>query len=167
MSSSAQQLHQALAPVCGRLRRRSALHAAVRGLAVGAAVAFIAALARVAVSGVGPLIVALAAVVAFPLLAAALSYFSQNYSNLAARAIDNHYGLQDRTLTALGLSQQTNPAPMAQLQLRDALAQLQRRQRPAKCALASCPKPGGRVCYWPPSRCWSPGCRSNSFLIPG
>jgi hypothetical protein len=120
----ATELSTALAPVCGRMKLQTALNLAVRGLATGAAVAFVLAMCRVSVTGWWPTIAALAALVLFPLGGLVLGLVSRSDWRGAARAVDERYRLDDRTTTAVAASQQSNTSPMAQLLLRETLDRL-------------------------------------------
>jgi hypothetical protein len=119
------QLHAALAPVCGRIKRQAALNLAVRGLATGAAVAFVLALCRVSVSGWWPTIAALAALVLFPVAGLVLGLLAPRDWTAAARAIDERYHFDDRTTTAVAATRRKATTPMTELLLRDALARLE------------------------------------------
>ena len=124
------ELYKRLAPICGRVRRRRMLRCVSTGLLWGVAAALPIGLWRLAADGGGstgwPLSIAgLAVLVIVPIAVAARAALRPITPAEAARRVDRHYGLSDRTVTALFLADGPDCA-VARLQLSDAMRQLER-----------------------------------------
>ncbi len=119
-----QQLQEKLDPVCRRQRLQARVAAALpvaffaAGLAAGLALlGFLA----------GSVILKLAAAIVLIVGVAAASAFAFGVKRdwtSAARAVDSHFQLQDRSLTALASAAAASPRAAQELQLRDALERL-------------------------------------------
>jgi hypothetical protein len=116
------QLNNLLAPAIARLRLSAALSGAVRALLLGSIVALLLLPGRLIV---GELISGWM-IAAVPLLAGilgAIAGFSRGGdASLAARAVDRHYQLHDRLLSALEFSSRGSRNAFQQRQVDDALA---------------------------------------------
>ena len=118
------KIHQHLSSVRRRLRLVRMVQWSVRGWTAGGLVAIVAALLWRAdvggVSGWSPLLLIAMGVV----MAAALGWIAPLRWHQAAAEVDRHYGLKDRSLTALEFSQDDRGNPLRQLQVDDAAAHL-------------------------------------------
>ena len=124
--SMADQVRAQLRPVWRRQRRQAALQAAVTGLVLGSLAAVACGAMRVIGLAVGPPLV-LSVLLTTTLLGFVVGYVRVRSWRCAAAAIDAHYGLKDRAVTALSFMRDGQPArgAMHQLQIADTLAHLQ------------------------------------------
>jgi hypothetical protein len=118
------ELKNALSPVCGRMKRQAALDLTVRCLAAGAAGALVLAMCRAATDSTWPTIAALVVLGVSPLAGLLLGLLAPPDWKSAARAVDDRYGLADRTTTALAVYPAVVSRPMARLVLKDAAQHL-------------------------------------------
>jgi hypothetical protein len=109
-----------------RQRLVDAFHGAARGLAAGSILAIGLELARTA----GWVSISSAAIwgvlAGVPLLAAIAGFLSRHTWQAAAVAVDRHYRLKDRVLTALAFLRKPQREAWSELQIADALAHLSR-----------------------------------------
>ncbi len=117
-------LQKKLDPVIGKLRRQIVLRFASTGLVAAGVVGIVLGLARVVASDWVPWYLIVAAVVLIPLAAAVFATTRKIDRRDAARAIDRHYDLQDRTLTALAFLREGESNELQQMQIDDAMARL-------------------------------------------
>jgi hypothetical protein len=119
-------IHQKLDPLCRRQRRNLMVNRWTLSGGAGAAAAVVAGLLALAVGSFTLKAIGIAALVAGLLggLAAAVMVKKDWYA--AARATDLHFGLADRTLTALTCIKASPQRAVDQLQVRDALQHLER-----------------------------------------
>lgn len=132
------EVHSQLKPVRFRQQARFVLQAAALGLLAGSCLAILVALARIfwiEVPVTAPLVTALAGLVAGTVagLVMRVSWMQ------AARSIDRHYRLKDRTATALHFVENPRPDELRQLQIADALVHLGR-VRPGEVAPLAVPR---------------------------
>src|SRR5258708_1525565 len=97
-----------------------------QGLAVGAWLGIVLALVRSFSTSLAPLWLVAIALAVVPLLAAAWTLIGKDDWHAAAQAVDDRYDLKDRAVTALAILQTGATKPMQAIQVRDALAHLQR-----------------------------------------
>lgn len=118
------QLHAILAPVRKRLDAQTTMKHAARGLLAGAAVAVVVAPLRwwLPFGVVAGLMIA--AVVLGLVVGLWLAMLRKSDWHAAAAAVDAHYGLQDRTVTALAFLARTSRSPMEDMQIAEALRRL-------------------------------------------
>jgi hypothetical protein len=120
-----------LDPVRRRQRASRILRAAVVGLLAGSLASLSAGLFRWGAPGQAALIPALTLLVAGPLLGIIVGLFRSRGWNAAAAAVDVHYRLKDRALTAVDFVHRAEPTAVHELQLDDAerhLEQIDQRQ---------------------------------------
>ena len=118
------ELHQQLDPVRWRQRFHLALRLAAWGLLLGSVAAGVCGVLRLAGFPIGlPLVVSLTAV--FPVFGCLVGLCWQRNWNSVARAVDVHYRLKDRTVTALQfITRVRDTSTLQQLQVEDALGHL-------------------------------------------
>ena len=118
------ELHARLAPVERRQRRQKLLRAVARGMLLGSAIAVALAALRwwLPTPVVAGLVVA--SVVAGGLLGAIVAVRTPRDLRAAAVAVDAHYGLQDRAVTALAFVGKAAPSPLEQMQVADTLVRV-------------------------------------------
>jgi len=124
MTQPPAELKNVLSPVCARMKRQAALDLTVRCLAAGAAGALVLAMCRAATDSTWPTIASLVVLGASPLAGLLLGLFAPPDWKSAARAVDDRYGLADRTTTALAVYPSVVSRPMARLVLKDAAQHL-------------------------------------------
>lgn len=113
-----------LAPVRSRLRTQSMISWLAPGATAGGCACVALGLARI-LFGTSVSIPLLMGVFLGCMAAAAVTGFLLKRTwNEAAAAVDTHYGLKDRTITALEFADQPNKSPLRELQLNDAKAHL-------------------------------------------
>ena len=131
-----------LTPVCSAQRRRAMLQATGRGLLGGSAVAVALGLVNLAL-GTAPLFstvfpnaswwlvrwallpgLAVVALLAGPSIAAWGARRRKPDRHAAAAAVDRHYGLDDRTRTALTFLEKTDRKPLEEMQIADCAERL-------------------------------------------
>jgi hypothetical protein len=117
-------IYAALKPVRARLQTLFALRCVAWGLIAGAAVAAGFGLARVALASDVSWVVGAAALVAGPILGLLVGLTLRRDWHDAAAAVDAHYGLKDRTVTALAFAGHAAPTDLHTAQIGDALAHL-------------------------------------------
>jgi hypothetical protein len=113
-----------LSPVRSRLRTQSAIALLCTGAVIGGAFCVLLAIVRAA-SGIS--VTASALVGAFSLCtagAAVCGFVLKRSWHEAAAAVDRHYRLKDRTVTALEFTKQPTTTPLQELQLQDATSHL-------------------------------------------
>lgn len=115
----------ALLPVCRRQVRRLALRRAVIALLGAACVVLVAGLCRIVLNWDVSEITCAALLILAPLATAILVWLLRAEPlESAAKLIDQHYGLQDRTLTALEFAKSEAPSDFQRLQITDAMKRL-------------------------------------------
>ncbi|HUT90785.1 MAG TPA: hypothetical protein VMY37_14875 [Thermoguttaceae bacterium] len=131
-----------LTPVCSAQRRRAVLQATGRGLLGGSAIAVALGLVNLAL-GTAPLFatvlpdaswwlvrwgllpgVAVVALLAGPSIAAWRAARRKPDRHAAAAAVDRHYGLDDRTRTALAFLEKIDRKPLEEMQIADCAERL-------------------------------------------
>ena len=103
-----------------------ALRYAIAGLVISAAAGVLLAGGRAWFPEMIPATVLIALVALGPLLAAAAGWFRGMSLGGAAGAIDRSYRLHDRVTTAVSLAERGRGGPLVEMQLQDAVAQLER-----------------------------------------
>ncbi len=124
-SPAHETLVAALAPIRSRQRLAIAAKRAAAGLLTAATLAIIVGVLRLIFEwpldavwlGTGLLLV--------PLLNASVAWLQSLPMTEAAKSVDQHYGLKDRTLTALEFAKLPSPSDFQRLQIADATARLQ------------------------------------------
>ncbi len=135
-TSSDTELKQLLEPICRRMKQRTAVLNAWHGLTVAGALSIVLGLYGIFAASLLPLAASLLLILVVPTIAALLPMMSKSDWRQAARLVDRHYGLKDRTATALELAQRPEQLPIHQMQLRDAMRHLQRVEAKAVVPLA-------------------------------
>jgi hypothetical protein len=115
-----------LDPVRRRQRASLILRWAVIGLLVGSLASIAAGLLRWGASSQAALIAAVSLLVAGPLLGIVVGVLRSRGWSSAAAAVDAHYRLKDRALTAVDFAHRARPTPVHELQLDDAEQHLER-----------------------------------------
>lgn len=118
------ELHNRLRPVRRRLTLRRAMPIVAAALMAGGWLALMAALLALFGGSMTAGLFGAALAVGLPLAGAAWALFHPAGWHDAARAVDRHFHLHDRTLTALHLAEDKTNDPFAQMQIEDAAAQL-------------------------------------------
>ena len=118
-------LQKALSEVRFRQRVARTIDCVIAGLIAGAILGLIVEVARLAGQPYGPLASWLV-LGATTILAGVAGLIAPVSWHTAARQVDRHYHLQDRTTTALAFSQDPSPDALKQLQVADALERLQK-----------------------------------------
>jgi hypothetical protein len=119
-----QAIYSALKPTRSRQQLLFALRCAALGLLVSAAAGVILGVGRLAWGWDLTWGARAAVLAAGPVLGLAVGLVSRRNWHGAAAAVDEHYALKDRTVTALAFAEQPAPTDLQQLQLNDALARL-------------------------------------------
>jgi hypothetical protein len=120
-----EQLHVRLKSVRTRQQWLFALHAAAQGLLVGSCLAIAVSLLRLVVPGVSPWTsLALPLVALVGGLVFGLAW--RRSWKAAAAAVDSHYKLKDRAITALAFADKGQATELHKLQVADALRHLER-----------------------------------------
>lgn len=119
-----QTIRAALGPVRARQQRLFALRAGAFGLAVGAGVGLVMGACRLALGMDVPAAYGVAALVAGPVLGLLVGFALRRGWHDAAAAVDGHYQLKDRTVTALAFAEQPAGTEWHALQIDDAMAHL-------------------------------------------
>ncbi len=141
-ASTEHEIFARLSPVCSRERRRAVLRATGRGLLGGSLVAVALGLVNLAL-GAAPLFSAMlpdasswlvrwallpgaagVALLAGPSIAAWRAARRKPDRHAAAAAVDRHYGLDDRTRTALAFLEKTDRTPLEEMQIADCAERL-------------------------------------------
>ncbi len=117
-------IYAALRPVRSRQQTLFALRCMVAGLIAGAVVGLGVGLARVAFGLEVSWAIGAAAVVVGPLLGLIVGVSLRRDWHDAAVAVDAHYGLKDRAVTALAFAQQAAPTDLQEMQIGEALGHL-------------------------------------------
>jgi hypothetical protein len=117
-------IYAALKPVRSRQQTRFALRCTVVGLFAGAAAGLVLGVVRVAFALDIPWAAGAAAVAAGPLLGLIVGLGLRRSWHDAAAAVDAHYGLKDRTVTALAFADQAGASELHTVQVADALSHL-------------------------------------------
>ena len=120
-----EQLRSRLSSVRSRQHRLVLLRHAAMGLLLGSVVGICLVVARVqggAISPIGAILTAIGGLIGGLLL----GWFRVPAWKESARAIDSHYRLKDRSSTALAFSHNAKTTELQQLQVRDAIAHLER-----------------------------------------
>jgi hypothetical protein len=118
-------IYAALKPVRSRQQTLFALRCVMVGLIAGAVIGLGVGLARVAFGLDIPWAVGAAAAVAGPVLGLLVGLSLRRDWHDAAAAVDAHYGLKDRTVTALAFAQETSAATeLHAVQIADAIDHL-------------------------------------------
>jgi hypothetical protein len=120
------EIFNRLALVRQRLRQQSILVALGPSLLIGSALAAALAFLKLALPFVAAAIVAALPLLIAPTLGAWIAARRKPEWAVAAAAVDRHYGLHDRTLTALRFLGKADPKPMEAMQIQDAQAHLGR-----------------------------------------
>ncbi len=118
------QIFESLSPIRHRQRLRASLQFAVRGLLVSSVVGLVVGLLKLAgLISLSPL-AATAIVLAGPTIGALVGFCLNPEWQQAAAAVDAHYGLKDRTVTALEFLDESSATPFHELQLAEATSHL-------------------------------------------
>ena len=118
-----QAIHAALRPVRARQQLLFALRCGTVGLAAGAATGLALGLGRLLGLTVSPT-AGVAALAAGPVLGLLAGLVLRRSWHTAASAVDGHYGLKDRAVTALAFADQSTPTEWHTLQIDDAMTHL-------------------------------------------
>jgi hypothetical protein len=121
-----ESIYAALSPIRGRQQWLFALRSAVVGLGVAAAVGLALGVARLAFGMDTPAWARAAVLAAGPVLGLLAGLALRRNWHAAGEAVDAHYGLKDRAVTALAFAQQPAATEFQELQMADALAHLNR-----------------------------------------
>jgi hypothetical protein len=121
-----QSIYAALSPVRGRQQLLFALRCAVVGLGVAAAAGLALGVARLAFDLEVSVWVRVAVLAAGPLLGLLAGLALRRNWHAAGAAVDGHYGLKDRAVTALAFAEQPAPTDMQTLAMADAMDHLRR-----------------------------------------
>ena len=116
---------QVLKRVGDRQRRNAMLENLATAMSISAAAATVVGIYGLVVPHEWLWMLALAVLAIGPLLAIVYGVTRRSDLQTAARAVDRHADLKDRTLTALEFSQKSSPSTFEQWQIRDATAHLQ------------------------------------------
>ena len=141
-TTTEREIFARLSPVCSAQRRRAVLQATGRGLLGGSAIAVALGLVNLAL-GTAPLVatmlpdaswwlvrwallpgVAVVALLAGPSIAAWRARRRKPDRHAAAAAVDRHYGLDDRTRTALTFLEKTDRKPLEEMQIAECAERL-------------------------------------------
>ena len=117
-------IHAALKPVRSRLQTRFALRCGLIGSIAGAVAALAIGIARQAFAAEIPWTVGAAVLAVGPLLGVIAGSLLRRDWHSAAVAVDAHYGLKDRAVTALAFADQAAASEMHIIQMGDALDHL-------------------------------------------
>src|SRR5688500_9309877 len=117
-------IYAALKPVRARQQRLFALRCAAAGLVAGGVGAAAVGVARLALGLELTPWIGAAVLAAGPTLGLLVGFALRRSWHGAAEAVDSHYGLKDRTVTALAFANQQTPTDLHTLQLADAAAHL-------------------------------------------
>jgi hypothetical protein len=128
-------IYASLRPVRSRQRTRLTLGAVVVGTAAGAAATLSAAAAAYWLDI--PRAVGVALLAAGPAVGLLAGLLARRTWHAAAAAVDTHYALKDRAVTALAFAAQPEPTPVQSLQLADAAGHLGRVEPAAVVPLAA------------------------------
>lgn len=120
-----ERILQALRPVRRRQLGILVSRAAGVGLVAGATITIYLGVMRLIGRPISPM-APLAALVGLPLFSMAVAALAGRSWKGAAAAVDRHYGLKDRTITALAFSEKSETGPLHDLQVADAEAHLAR-----------------------------------------
>lgn len=115
-----EQILKTLSPIRLRQRLQRAFAWGLTGLGLSAAVCTVLGILRLAASMSISLPSVIALLTAGPLLGALLGAFWKHSWSDSAAAVDQHYRLKDRTVTALEFAVSAEPTPFHELQLEDA-----------------------------------------------
>jgi hypothetical protein len=119
-----QSIYAALSPVRGRQQLLFALRCAVVGLGVAAVVGLALGVSRLAWGLEVPIWARVAVLAAGPLLGLLAGLALRRNWHAAGAAVDDHYGLKDRAVTALAFAQQPEPTDLQELAMADAMTHL-------------------------------------------
>ncbi|MHC4878292.1 MAG: hypothetical protein ACYTGL_17720 [Planctomycetota bacterium] len=118
------QIFESLSPVRRRQRLRATLQFAVRGLLVSSVAGLLVGLLKLTGLLALSSLTATVIVLAGPMIGAIVGFCLNPQWQQAAAAVDAHYGLKDRTVTALEFLDQTSATPFHELQLAEATSHL-------------------------------------------
>jgi hypothetical protein len=117
---SSNPIERRLQPVQVRQTLGTTLRDATRGLLVGAVAGAVYAAVRFVVEGAIPVWVGPALIAAGPAVGAMIGWLRRGSIVNAATAVDQHYGLKDRALSALSFSRRPERTPAQELAVVDA-----------------------------------------------
>ncbi len=118
-------IHAALRPLRTRQQLLLALRFAALGLAVSAGVGLIVGVVRLVFEIELSLVARLGLLVLGPVVGLLIGLFARRSWHGAAAAVDGHYRLKDRTVTALAFANEPAPTDLTMLQFSDAMDHLQ------------------------------------------
>jgi hypothetical protein len=119
-----QAIYDALKPVRARQQCQFAIRCVAAGVAASAAAGLMLGVGRLAFDWtLSPLVVG-AALAAGPVVGLLTGLVLRRRWHAAAAAVDGHYGLKDRTVTALAFADQPAPTELHGLQMADAVTHL-------------------------------------------
>lgn len=118
------EIRSSLTPVRQRQRFQSTLSGATYGLFVAGLVGIAMGIYRLATGQLVSWPAVLGVLVAGPLLGGIVGTLLARPWKQAATAVDSHYELKDRTVTALEFAENAEPSPFHELQLADATSHL-------------------------------------------
>jgi hypothetical protein len=121
-----QSIYAALKPVRGRQQALFALRCAVFGLGAAAAVGVALGVARLALSLELPVAARALVLASGPILGLLAGLALRSNWHAAGAAVDGHYGLKDRAVTALAFAEHPTPTDLQSLQMADAITHLGR-----------------------------------------
>lgn len=135
------EIHGALQPLRARQQLLFALRCLVLGLTASATVGVVLGAVRLAWGLETTLAVRLSILACGPVLGLLAGCLLRKSWHDAAAAVDSHYRLKDRTVTALAFANQGTPTELHSLQLTDALSHLETMEPKAVAPLQA-------PCYW-------------------
>jgi hypothetical protein len=121
-----QAIYGALKPVRARQQVLFALRCAAVGLGAAAVVGLALGAARLVFGWELPAILRIGVLVAGPIVGLLVGLILQRRWHDAGSAVDGHYGLKDRAVTALAFADQAAPTELQALQMADAVDHLNR-----------------------------------------
>jgi hypothetical protein len=117
-------IQAALRPMRSRQHLLLALRLAALGLAVSAGIGLIVGVVRLVFGIEVALPARVSLLAAGPAIGLLIGLFARRSWHSAAAAVDGHYALKDRTVTALAFANEPSPSDLAQLQFSDAMDHL-------------------------------------------
>ncbi len=117
------RIYRELSPVRRRQRGLAALRAMVMGILIGSVALIVLGLWRLSGGPVSPAM-AITLLAAGPLIGLIAGFWRGRSWDRAASAVDAHYALKDRTVTALAFLKRPERSTLQELQVEDALAHL-------------------------------------------